>query len=152
MSLLPSILCFFLSFMLHCVLHVFFVPSFLSFFLSPPPPTSLLVYLNYLEEHSALPQLPLKDTLREGPSYLWHLSLAHSNKALSSHHIAGSPQLRSPLHHLSTAHWVTGTTLPGLGEVGYLFRHTELQPLFSLQLLANSSTNPAIILKFILKH
>lgn len=87
MSLLPSILCFFLSFMLHCVPHVFFVPSFLSFFLSPPP-TSLLVYLNYLEEHSALPQLPLKDTLREGPSYLWHLSLAHSNKALSGHHIA----------------------------------------------------------------
>lgn len=150
----PFFLLFFVFFFLSCFTVYFMFslspPSCLSF--SLPPPTSLLVYLNYLEEHSALPQLPLKDTLREGPSYLWHLSLAHSNKALSSHHIAGSPQLRSPLHHLSTAHWVTGTTLPGLGEVGYLFRHTELQPLFSLQLLANSSTNPAIILKFILKH
>lgn len=43
-------------------------------------------------------------------------------------------------------------TIPGLGKMKFLFRYTVLQPLLSLKLLINSSTTPAITLKYILKH
>lgn len=91
----PSLLFFVFSF-LHAsffVLCSFFfslLPVFLGLFL--PSLLCLWLYLHYLEEYSALPQPPLKDTLRERPFYLF--DICHRSilgiPLQTGHYIAGS--------------------------------------------------------------
>lgn len=132
----------------------FFVPSCLSFFL--PTPLCLLFYLDYSEKYSALLQPSLKDTLRERchPISLTLPLIHSSNPSMDgpSHclqHAGGHPASSVP--SLSYRNYQV-CTIPGLRKVEFLFRHTVFQLFLSLKLLVNSSTTPAITLKYILKH
>lgn len=122
---------FFFSFLHALLCTSSLVSSFLSFS-HPQPPASWFIWL--IERDIALPQLPLKDTLREGHpiSHTCHWPIPAKpfpdgpSRCLQH---AGSPEPLPLLLHLSTAHRVTGTPFPGLGEVGYLFRqHSFLPP------------------------
>lgn len=135
----------------------FFVPSFLSFFLSPYSSLSPVLHGLFRGKLSFTPIFTERHSRRGMPPYLLDTATGPFQQSLYGWAItlpAACWELTAPassVPSLSQRNYQL-CTIPGLGKVKFLFRHTVLQPLLSLKLLVNSSTTPAITLKYILKH